>query len=124
MGANTEALREPRQVRLPAWIVVGTALALTAALAVVTLSDRDTITPAREPGITVGSAAGSPDDVAEIAALKSARAVGTAFRSADESATRPGPGLASRGAAKRFPDAATEIAWLKAKMAHPFGQHS
>lgn len=124
MGANTEALREPRQVRLPAWIAVGTALALMAALVVVTSSDRDTTTPAREQGITVGSVAGSPDDVAEIASLKTARVLGTAFRSSDEPATGRPVGLANRGPARRFLDAATGIAWPKAKMANPFGRHS
>lgn len=124
MSANTESLRG-RQVRLPTWVVVGTALALAAALAVVTLSSRDTTTPARAPTITVESVAGSPDDVAEIAALKAARTVGTASGLTDQPPSGP-TNIAGRGAARRFENAGTEIAWLKARLAtsKAFGRHS
>ena len=126
MGANTEALRGTRQVQLPAWIVIATAAALTAALAVLTISE-DATTPARAPGVAIAATAGSPDDVTEIAELKTARAMGTAFRSAEEPTTKPGQDLASRGPSRRFPTTSDEMAWLKAtraQAANPFGRHS
>ena len=71
MSANTEILLRGRTPRLPVWIVVGTALVLAGTLAVVSLSDSETSAPPREPGITVDETlAGSPDDAAEMAALK------------------------------------------------------
>jgi len=72
MSANTETVRRGSVPRSSTWIAAGVALALAGAIVVVSLSGNGTTTsPTREPAVTIEqTAAGSPDDVAEMAALK------------------------------------------------------
>jgi len=72
MSANTETVRRSSAPGSSTWIALGIALALAAAIVVVSLSDSGTTTGStREPAVTVErTAAGSPDSVAEMAALK------------------------------------------------------
>ena len=73
MSANTETVRRGSAPRSSTWIAVVVALALAGAIVVVSLSGNGTTTsPTREPAVTVEqTTAGSPDSVAEMAALKS-----------------------------------------------------
>jgi len=73
MGANSEVLKARRPVRLPAWVVIGVALALTGALAVVSVSERDTVTrPRSEPAASASEGSAGGSSVAEMAELKAA----------------------------------------------------
>jgi len=66
MATKIETLRAPRQVS--PWLVIGVAATLIAALAVLTVPET-AVTPTREPVVTTVRVT---DDVAEMAAVKSA----------------------------------------------------
>ncbi|MGE5461303.1 MAG: hypothetical protein ACM3WR_11860 [Solirubrobacterales bacterium] len=72
MSANTETVRRGSVPRSSTWIGVAVALVLAAAIVVVSLSGSGTTTgPTRQPTAIEQTTAGSPDSVAEMAALKS-----------------------------------------------------
>lgn len=73
MAANSEVVRGRDPVRLPAWVVIGVALALAGALAVVSTSEGDTTTaPASDSAtVTERGSTGVRSDV-EMAQLKAA----------------------------------------------------
>jgi cytoskeletal protein RodZ len=72
MSANTETVRRGSAPRSSTWIAVAVALTLAGAIVVVSLSGNGTTTsPTREPTVIEQTTAGSPDSVAEMAALKS-----------------------------------------------------
>lgn len=74
MSANTQILREHRPVQVPAWLVIGVAVAIAGALAIGTVAERAPVTrPAS--GTTVTSEAVVQSDTAEMAQLKSAVAL-------------------------------------------------
>lgn len=75
MGANSEVLRAREPVRVPVWLVIGVALALAGALAVATISERETVTTRPPSGTTVSGEAVAQSDAAEMAQLKSAVAL-------------------------------------------------
>lgn len=71
MAANSEVVRGRDPIRLPAWVVIGVALALAGALAVVSTPEQDTtIAPASDSAtITERGSTGVRSDV-EMAQLK------------------------------------------------------
>ena len=75
MGANSEVLRAREPIRVPAWLVIGVALALAGALAVATTFERETVTTRPPSGTTVSGEAVAQSDAAEMAELKSAVAL-------------------------------------------------
>ncbi|HET9722697.1 MAG TPA: hypothetical protein VFR44_02505 [Actinomycetota bacterium] len=75
MSANSEVLRGRAPVQVPAWLVIGVALALAGALAVVTTFERETVTTRPPSGTTVSGEAVAQSDAAEMAELKSAVAL-------------------------------------------------
>ncbi|HEU4355346.1 MAG TPA: hypothetical protein VFT27_07125 [Actinomycetota bacterium] len=70
MSANTQILRERRPVRLPAWLVIGVALAIAGSLAVVSISEREPATRSPE-SVTVTGGSVARSEAAEMAELKS-----------------------------------------------------
>jgi hypothetical protein len=105
MSANTETVRRGSVPRSSTWIGLAVALALAGAIVVVSLSgDQTTSGPTRQPTVIEQTTAGSPDSVAEMAALKSG-------------AFEQGPGKGEGVSTKSTPSSeAVDIAGLKAAL--------
>lgn len=110
MAANSEVVRRRDPIRLPAWVVIGVALALAGALAVVSTSEGDTATAPASDSATV-TERGSPgvrSDV-EMAQLKAAVAQrfwaeqgGTAASQPTSTSTHPDIEALRAAVAQRF----------------------
>jgi hypothetical protein len=72
MAANSEVVRGRDPVRLPAWVVIGVALALTGALTVVSLSERDTVPSPSSGSATITQGGSGSARAVEMAELKTA----------------------------------------------------
>lgn len=103
MSANTETVRRGSVPSSSTWIGVAVALVLATAIVVVSLSGNETTTgPTRQPTVIEQTTAGSPDSLAEMAALKSG-----AFEQG------PGEGVSTEPSAA---SEAVDIAGLKAAL--------
>lgn len=110
MAANSEVVRRRDPIRLPAWVVIGVALALAGTLAVVSTSEGGTATaPASDSGtVTERDSTGVRSDV-EMAQLKAAVAQrfwaeqgGTAASRPTSTSTHPDIEALRAAVAQRF----------------------
>ena len=72
MAANSEVVRGRDPVRLPAWVVIGVTLALAGALAVLSISERDTATPPPSDPVGITQEVSGNARTVETAELKAA----------------------------------------------------